>query len=241
MTNNTSQLKAPIQETFFSFQGEGIYVTQPQIFVRFYGCNLKCNYCDTLQNAKKIKYLSTKQLIESINKIAKRNKRFFPKTFPITIAFTGGEPLVHWKFLRMLLPSLRKAAFKIYLETNATMPEYFMRIRHLVDVTSMDIKLPSACKTNNWHKHRNFLKAARKNVFVKIVVGNKSTKDEILKAVRLVKSVSVNIPCVLQPDGRYKTYSKLLLTKYSTFIKIAKQYLKNVHFITQMHKIWNIN
>ena len=43
-------LKAPVSEVFASYQGEGIYMGQPQIFVRFAGCNLRCDYCDTPKN-----------------------------------------------------------------------------------------------------------------------------------------------------------------------------------------------
>ena len=44
-------MKAPIIEIFSSFQGEGLLIGERQIFVRFAGCNLDCNYCDT-KNSK---------------------------------------------------------------------------------------------------------------------------------------------------------------------------------------------
>ena len=36
-----------IKEIFTSIQGEGLYIGQKQIFVRFSRCNLSCAYCDT--------------------------------------------------------------------------------------------------------------------------------------------------------------------------------------------------
>ena len=40
-------MKTSINEVFSSIQGEGILLGRRQIFVRFSGCNLDCNYCDT--------------------------------------------------------------------------------------------------------------------------------------------------------------------------------------------------
>ena len=36
-----------IKEIFTSVQGEGFFIGEKQIFIRFCGCNLKCDYCDT--------------------------------------------------------------------------------------------------------------------------------------------------------------------------------------------------
>ena len=45
-------MKAPIIEVFSSIQGEGLLIGRRQIFVRFAGCNLNCNYCDTPESRK---------------------------------------------------------------------------------------------------------------------------------------------------------------------------------------------
>ncbi len=36
-----------INEIFYSLQGEGFHTGTPAAFVRFSGCNLHCNFCDT--------------------------------------------------------------------------------------------------------------------------------------------------------------------------------------------------
>ena len=77
-----------IKEIFTSIQGEGPYVGQKHIFVRFCRCNLNCKYCDTdfdIKNSKKYSPFALFDLLKNID--------------ANTISFTGGEPLMELEFL----------------------------------------------------------------------------------------------------------------------------------------------
>ncbi|MEM9800788.1 MAG: 7-carboxy-7-deazaguanine synthase QueE, partial [Planctomycetota bacterium] len=47
MSTTSARVAAPVMEVFASFQGEGLYVGQPQVFLRLAGCPMRCRWCDT--------------------------------------------------------------------------------------------------------------------------------------------------------------------------------------------------
>jgi len=81
----------PVSEIFYSIQGEGYWTGCPAVFVRLFGCNLKCEWCDTQEPAR---FYFTKE--EIANKIAEKFEQFnYTEREDILIVITGGEPTIH--------------------------------------------------------------------------------------------------------------------------------------------------
>ena len=113
-------LKAKILEVFQSIQGEGKYVGVPQVFVRFFECNMHCVWCDTPYSIGDSAKTTGKYKEYSLSELLAQVKSFGRDYHSVSI--TGGEPLLQTKFLKSFLPALRKNRLKIYLDTNGTLP-----------------------------------------------------------------------------------------------------------------------
>ncbi|MBN1405565.1 MAG: 7-carboxy-7-deazaguanine synthase QueE, partial [Candidatus Omnitrophica bacterium] len=144
-------------------------------------------------------------------------------------------------FLKELLPGLRKLNLKIYLETNATLPDEFKKISRCVDIVAADIKLPSVTKNKAfWGKHLDFLKAAgNKKLFVKIITSDKVKTADFKMALSLMNKVSSNIPLVIQPVMKNKVL-QISVKKLFALQDYALKFLDNVYVIPQLHKIIGI-
>lgn len=96
-----------INEIFYSLQGEGHHVGYPTVFIRFAGCNLHCNFCDT-DHASGI-LMDDNDIIHAVN--------LYRADW---IVLTGGEPSMQIDacFIDMLKRATGK---KIAIETNGTM------------------------------------------------------------------------------------------------------------------------
>lgn len=185
-------MKGKISEVFSSFQGEGIYLGEKQVFVRFFGCNLSCSYCDTkLDNFSEYE---ADELMEEIKKIDSEHH---------SISFTGGEPLLQKDFLKKALYYARCYGFKNYLETNGVLFNELEEVVDHLDIIAMDIKLPSSCGQDGfWDEHRKFLEIAkRKEVFIKLVISESTKFIDLFKAIELVKEVCPSAVVILQPDN----------------------------------------
>ena len=160
-------LEAPIVEIFSSIQGEGLFVGRRQIFVRFAGCNLDCNYCDT--GSSKSKENGILNTVDDV--VCKINEL---KTDDLhSVSFTGGEPLLYGNFIKEVIDKIDVPSF---LETNGTLPVEINKLDNL-DYVSLDIKLAQHFDSNysekiliNEIKSVNILINKSIKVYCKIVV-----------------------------------------------------------------------
>ena len=246
-----SSTQAFLVEIFSAIQGEGPIVGTRQIFVRFLGCHIQCAYCDTPATHTKQRQcrveqtpgsrdfklyqnpLPTQTVLEIIDQL-----ELFPGLHD-SISFTGGEPLQHIRTLMTLLPQL-KERFSLYLETDGILFENLAHCVDRFDLIGMDMKLPSATLLQPyWEEHLKFLQIAMKtNVFVKLVVSQDTTLEEIDQALEIVRACDPEIEMILQPVTPYgvirkpPTPEQILNWQFR-----AKQALKRVRVIPQTHKI----
>lgn len=231
-------MKAPIIEIFSSFQGEGLLIGERQIFVRFAGCNLNCNYCDT-NDSKSVSsgnLMTPDEVVEEINKLLTPDCK--------TISFTGGEPSLYPDFISEVSKNFD---LKIMLETNGTLPENIASIERL-DVVSLDIKLPEHFDGEfdnsiflNEIKSLNLLITNAINVYCKVVI-LPSTKIKSFKEVveKLSQNISnkSNLKIIIQPSSPLGEWKDLNF-KLFEFSEVVGQYFE-VSTIPQIHKILDI-
>lgn len=223
-------MKSKIKEIFYSIQGEGPYIGQGQVFVRFCNCNLFCMYCDTdFSEADILGEMTPEELCIEVQKTSENNCK--------TLSLTGGEPLLQIDFLEEFLPI---STHEIYLETNGTLPEELERIVSYIDIISMDIKLPSTTGCGDFfNEHEKFIEIAQeanKEIFAKSVFNKFITAEEIEKTITLCKKA--NIELILQPETKG---DNIIDTNGLMFIfnSFASKYDK-VRLIPQVHKILTV-
>lgn len=219
-------MKGKIAEIFESIQGEGLYAGERQLFVRLFGCNLDCTYCDTQLDA--FREYSPEALMEEIKSLCTSSR---------CISFTGGEPLLQKDFLKEILRRTHQQGFSNYLETNGTLPAALAEIIQDVDIVSMDIKLPSSTGAKAyWNEHAEFIKQAQdKELFLKAVICQSTSERDITEMIHFLTALKVSLTLILQPNSF--EYCETLAQKND---EIAER-CRKAHIITcvipQMHKV----
>jgi 7-carboxy-7-deazaguanine synthase len=232
-------MKTHINEVFSSIQGEGILIGRRQVFVRFSGCNLDCNYCDTSKSRDPLygDLISTEKLLNSINRLITPDFH--------SISFTGGEPLLHADFIKKFL---EEHEFKSLLETNGSLPDELRKITELLDYVSIDIKLPEHGASKNWDdlfdmelESIKLLRDEEINTYCKVVV-MPGTKVDIIgfiasKIADEVQNTS-KLSMVIQPVSPLDLWAESC-HKLFEISEEAGKYL-DVLTIPQVHKLLNV-
>ena len=240
-----------VLEIFSSVQGEGKFVGCRQVFVRLAGCNLRCAYCDT--NFRRADFCNVETSAGSMNfdkiknpvtaaQVAAIVKKLCEQVPTHSVSFTGGEPLLNWKFIYDVSTLIKKSVdVKIFLETNGTLYEELEKVLSVLDIVSMDIKFPSVTGENLFAQHKKFLQVAQvKDLYVKTVISSETSLEEFTAAVELVAEISPSTLFVIQPVTPVGNVKAASPEKILTFQSLALKKLRDVRVIPQTHKLIKI-
>ena len=248
-------MKTYLSEIFSSVQGEGPYVGERHLFVRFCGCHRSCVFCDTnVERTETVSIekepgsgtfeqipnpLSVEQLVEIIREVdAKKSNR--------RISLTGGAPLLQAPFLRELLPALNDDDHSIYLESAGDLTKQLKSIIEWVDIVAMDVKLASVTNDpNTFPAHWEFLQICRDwevDVFTKLVLSANTDEAEMMQAVQGIKQAGgTDTLVVLQPMSKTDRVDAVpngeQLLRWQDMVSGI---MPNVRVIPQTHKMMEV-
>ncbi|MDE5777852.1 MAG: putative 7-carboxy-7-deazaguanine synthase QueE [Lachnospiraceae bacterium] len=214
-----------VVEHFLSINGEGKRAGQLAYFIRFAGCNLQCDYCDTKwANEEEVEYseYDENSLYSMIKGSGVKN-----------VTLTGGEPLIQQNIIDLLDLLGSDKELYIEIETNGSVDIIpFLPQNKVCNLTfTLDYKLGVSGMEN-----RMFLKnfeMVREYDTVKFVVGS---KEDLLKSREIIneyKLVEKGCAVILSP-----CYEKIEPSVIVDFMK--EKHLNGVNVQLQMHKyIWS--
>lgn len=175
-----------VVEIFKSIDGEGIRAGLPTTFIRLFGCNLHCSYCDTRYGCEGNDYItmSVREIVEECHRLEVES-----------ITITGGEPLIH-EGIESLIEQLLFDGFWVNIETNGTIDPYkfvqkSLACKYLGDGNlffTMDYKSPSS-GMNDKMDLANFRSLKRYDV-LKFVVGSYEDLDKAIGVLDELKTTA---------------------------------------------------
>ncbi|WP_185850554.1 7-carboxy-7-deazaguanine synthase QueE [Blattabacterium cuenoti] len=204
------EVSFPIKEFFYSLQGEGFHSGIAAYFIRFEGCDIRCNWCDTKYSwkIKKEDFIPIKEIIANIRRKKVKN-----------IIITGGEPMM-WD-LSPLTKGIKNMGLgcKIHVETSGS---YLIKDKNIDWVTISP-------KKNRLPLDENYKKRIHE---LKVIIFN---EDDFLFAEKQASFVKKKQNCIfsLQPEWNNFNY---IIPKIITYIKENPKWRLSL----QIHKIINI-
>lgn len=217
---------APLVEVFASIQGEGLYVGEPQVFVRLAGCPLRCRYCDTphswaIHTEARVPgagaaappqrvpaWHAVPELLERVRAAESGARR--------TVSLTGGEPLLWPRFAAELARALEPR--RVHLETAGAHPQALEALLPHTAHVSLDLKLasdlhapvagadlperePEPRDASEWRavRRRVLPLLVGRDACAKLVVTEHTDVAEAFSALDDLRELAPRVPVFLQP------------------------------------------
>ena len=221
-----------ISEIFASIDGEGITAGYPAVFVRFFGCNLRCSYCDSLYavekenpDSKPWKDMSTEAIIKEIKKYRINH-----------VTLTGGEPLIQKDVYDLIRAILNiNDDIIINIETNGAVDLLPLNLssRYVNEeriIITMDWKsISSGCSDKMIKSNLNLLHSQD---VLKFVVSN---EDDLQQMKEIIDTNQIDATIFVSP-----VFGKIKPVQIVDYI--VKNHMNSVRLQLQIHKIiWDPN
>lgn len=207
----------PLVEIFETVEGEGTKAGYPTVFIRLFGCPLRCSWCDTTYSYPPYQaadVMTIKEICENV------------KQFSAThVCLTGGEPLLHGDKSALLLQELAKldGLVDIHVETAGSIPLHpFLRtidspkVRYI-----MDYKLLSSGESH--HMHLPNLEVLRPQDELKFVVADDADFDLACHVLDVYRPAAVVLFSPVWGSMEPKTLVQKMLAKPLPQVKLSLQ------------------
>lgn len=215
-----------VNEYFRSLQGEGVYAGHPMSFLRLFGCNLACKWCDTPYSrvGTGSKYeLSAQEVVNKVKNLPTRKGDW--------LCITGGEPLFQSVELQKVINLLALDGINLTIETNGSYP--IPSWAKKVTSWNADIKCPSSGEGGKSLEEWLYLEPIHQ---VKFVVGDRTDISFVTKTLeRNPKRTSTILisPCLfVDSSGNLGKRSKEWIPTVASFCIEM-----NLIFSLQIHKV----
>jgi len=139
-SSRSTGIRIPMVDIYETVEGEGTRAGYPTVFIRLYGCNLRCTWCDTKYSYPPYEADNHMTISEIIERISHYRSRY--------VCVTGGEPLLHGDRSKELLRALASTGryLDIHVETNGAihLEPFIQAISSPIVRYVMDYKLPDS-------------------------------------------------------------------------------------------------
>lgn len=211
-----------VNEHFKAFQGEGVHMGRPCLFVRLQGCDQQCWFCDSAgtwdgrwksSHPKLASYEIRNLLLEKLD----------PNTTPDAfVVITGGEPTLY--NLDPLVACLQDAGYKVHLETAG---------HHMISAAFDWVTVSPKMFANE-----PLVTSMNRADEFKIIVGE-DTEYQAALEMAIKHRNNHDVPIWLHPEWTVRNDSSIL----DRIIELIDQYspFANVRAGWQLHKLYNVD
>lgn len=214
-----------IVEIFKSIQGEGTLIGTKMVFIRLWGCNMSCIWCDTRYSwATEYKKVTSRK-----SYLPEKLAIFLNEEYKdvLWMNFTGGEPSLWSDQILETLPFLNDK--KTCIQTNGK--TWNKKLFNCLDKVCMDFKCPESGETSNIE----YLNNLREQDEAKFVIGN---ENDLIYAKNIISSNETNATIIVQPVLSNKDSFDDYYNKIRWLIKEFEDISSNnIRILPQYHQL----